>query len=88
MTSADGQDVDDDNNIDRQDNLEKLEQIAKDVVNDVIDHFKFLELVGTFSVNLSGVSRYSRQKSLLLKHVLEQILKYESPKKAYYEGQD
>ena len=64
--------------------VEKFKVITGKLINDVMDHFQVMELARSFSVNLSGVTSFSRKKSLLLKFVLEQILKSEPNNAAYY----
>ena len=64
--------------------VEKFKVITGKLLNDVMDHFQVMELARSFSVNLSGVTSFSRKKSLLLKFVLEQILKSEPNNAAYY----
>ena len=65
--------------------LDKFKKVMSELLNDTMDHFQVLELAKTFSVNLVAAPSFSRQKSLLLKFVLEQILKYTPDNASYYE---
>jgi hypothetical protein len=67
------------------DHLDKFKKIMSDLLNDVKDHFEVMELARTLSVDLSGTASFSRQKSLLLKFVLKQILKYQPSNWPYYQ---
>ena len=49
--------------------LDKFKKIMSDLLNDAMDHFQVLELAKAFSVSLSSVTSFSRQKSLLLNFV-------------------
>ena len=67
------------------DHLDKFKKIMSDLLNDVKDHFEVRELARTLSVDLSGTTSFSRQKSVLLKFVLQQILKYQPSNQPYYQ---
>ena len=67
------------------DSLGRFKDIASDILNDVMDNFQVLQIAQTFSINLSKITSFSKKKSVLLKFVLEQILKSELANKSYYQ---
>ena len=61
-----------------------LKNILSKLMNDFVDQFEVMELARKFSVDLSNEESFSKQKYLLQKSVLEQILKSETENDRYF----
>ena len=71
-----------------QQNVSNPQEVFKDILSklldDKLDKFEILKIAGKFSVNLYEEESFSKQKYILQKFVLEQLLKVETQSSNYF----